>query len=76
MSERTMIVALCEDYCIEIDGKPYKINGEKMAGFFTEDNVFKGCAFQKGKHGYEHTGEITLTFQEFNKRVKTWHEAL
>ena len=36
MNGNTLIACVCKPYTIQLDGKPYKVDGERLVGFFLE----------------------------------------
>lgn len=86
MNKHTLIACICNDYKIEIDGKPTKIKGERLVGSFLESGwqleatdetpYFRGAIFTKTKGGYEIDGTTMLNKKEFLSRVKTWTEII
>lgn len=50
MNGNTLIACVCKPYTIQLDGKPFKVDGEQLVGFFLEP-VGKANPFEMKKGG-------------------------
>lgn len=52
MNGNTLIACVCKPYTIQLDGKPFKVEGERLVGFFLEP-VGKVNPFEMKKGGFD-----------------------
>ncbi|MBO4440428.1 MAG: hypothetical protein J5798_13885 [Spirochaetaceae bacterium] len=84
MNKYSLIACISNDYTIQLDGKPFKVKGERLVGTFLESGwqleatdetpYFRGAVFDRLKDGYDLGGTVLLSKKEFLSRVKTWTE--
>ena len=82
MNKFSIIACIVKDYYIDVEcsngkTKKCKVTGDRYVGYFTNvgsDRYFYGAHFTRGKNGYEMTGTLHITRENFLQSVETWTE--
>ena len=73
-----LIMALIKDYELTDDeGNKAIVRGDVYVGTTNSESdaeYFHGAFFSKDEEGYDFVGSITLTREEFDTHVESWHE--
>lgn len=76
--KKNLIVVYLKDYEITDDeGNKEIVHGDVYVGTINSESnaeYFHGAWFPKDEEGYDFIGSITLTREEFDTKVESWHE--